>query len=165
MAASNPTGAKAADRELIIERIFDAPRDVVFKAWTDPEHLARWWGPNGCTLAVCETDFRPGGGWRFCMRLPDGFEEWQEGVYREIVEPERIVFTYSFPKGSRGFTEESAGKPGHQTIVTVNFSDHGGKTKLTLHQAVFETAAVRDDHVRGWNEALDHLASYVANRR
>src|SRR6266852_1692974 len=58
---------RAADRELIIERIFDAPRDVVFKAWTDPEDLARWWGPNGCTLAVCETDFRPGGGWRFCM--------------------------------------------------------------------------------------------------
>jgi uncharacterized protein YndB with AHSA1/START domain len=96
------------------------------------------------------------------MSTPGG-DEWQEGVYREIVEPERLVFSYSFPKGSGGFTEDSKSKPGHQTIVTVNFYDHDGKTRLTVHQAVFENNAVRDDHIRGWNEALDHLADYVVS--
>jgi uncharacterized protein YndB with AHSA1/START domain len=160
MAARNSAEA-SADRELLITRVFDAPRPLVFKAWSKPEHLMRWWGPHGCALTVCETDFRPGGSWRFCMRGPGGGEEWQQGVYREIVEPERLVFTYSFPSGSRGFTEDAKGKPGHETIVTVNFYDDDGKTRLTVHQAVFENNTVRDDHIRGWNEALDHLAAYV----
>jgi uncharacterized protein YndB with AHSA1/START domain len=74
------------------------------------------------------------------------------------------VFSYSFPKGSRGFTPEAAEKAGHQTTVTVNFADHeGNKTKLTIRQTNFDTVAVRDDHVRGWNEALDHLADYVVS--
>lgn len=154
MAARNSAESKSTERELVIERIFDAPRPLVFKAWTEPERLMRWWGPHGFTTISCKMDVRAAGAWRFCMRSPEGIEQWQQGVYREIVEPERLVFTYAF--------EDAAGKPGHQTLVTVNFSDHGGKTKLTLHQAVFETVAVRDDHVRGWNEALDHLASYVS---
>jgi len=156
--------AESTGPELVITRIFDAPRRIVFKAWSQPEHLMRWWGPHGYTCPVCEMDFKVGGTWRFCMRSSDGIDEWQEGVYREIVEPERIVFTYSFPKGSRGFSEESAGKPGHQTTVTVVFADHNGnKTKLTVRQTNFESVAVRDDHVRGWNEALDHLANYVVS--
>lgn len=163
MAKNSAENDATKDRELLITRIFDAPRELVFKAWSKPEHLMRWWGPHGCKLTVCETDFRPGGGWRFCMRQPGGIDEWQQGEYREIVEPERLVFTYSFPQGSGGFTEDSKGKPGHQTIVTVNFYDHGGKTRLTVHQAIFENNAVRDDHIRGWNEALDHLADYVVS--
>lgn len=156
--------AESTAPELVITRIFDAPRAIVFKAWSQPEHLMRWWGPHGFTCPVCEMDFRVGGRWRFCMRSPEGTDEWQQGVYREIVEPERIVFTYSFPQGSRGFTEESASKPGHQTTVTVNFADHNGnKTKLTVRQTNFESVAVRDDHVRGWNESLDHLANYVVS--
>ncbi len=159
MAARSSAEPDATDRELLITRIFDAPRHLVFKAWTEPERLMRWWGPHGFTTTSCKMDVRPAGVWRFCMRSPDGIEQWQQGVYREIVEPERLVFTYAF--------EDASGKPGHQTLVTVNFSDYDGKnnlkkTRLTVRQAVFETVAVRNDHVRGWNEALDHLATYVA---
>jgi len=154
MAGGNKTVVGPADRVLLITRVFDAPRHLVFKAWTDPEHLMRWWGPHGFTTLSCTMDARPGGTWRLCMRSPEGDEHRQQGVYREVVEPERLVFTYAF--------EDATGKPGHETLVTVSFADHGGKTMLTVNQAVFETVAVRDDHVRGWGEALDHLAEYVA---
>jgi uncharacterized protein YndB with AHSA1/START domain len=152
--AARSNSAADTGRELVIERIFDAPRRLVFKAWTEPERLMRWWGPHGFTIVSCKMDARAGGAWRVCMRSPDGVEDRQQGVYREIVEPERLVFSYAF--------EDEAGQPGHQMIVTVSFSDYEGKTKVTLHQAVFETVAVRDDHIRGWNEALDHLVAYLA---
>lgn len=151
-ARSNPL-MESANREVVITRVFDAPRSLVFKAWTDPEHRMRWWGPHGFTTSSCKMDLRAGGAWRICMRGPDGHEDRQQGVFREIVEPERLVFSYAF--------EDEAGKPGHETVVTVTFADLGAKTQLTIHHAVFETVAVRDDHVRGWNEALDHLAQYV----
>jgi uncharacterized protein YndB with AHSA1/START domain len=76
MAARSSAESASTDRELTITRIFDAPRELVFKAWSKPEHLMRWWGPHGCKLTVCETDFRPGGTWRFCMLGPRGVEEW-----------------------------------------------------------------------------------------
>ncbi len=141
-------------RELTIKRIFDAPRHLVFKAWTDPVQVAKWWGPHGFTVVSCEMDVRVAGAWRLRMRSPDGVEDRQVGAYREVVEPERLVFSYAF--------EDEAGKPGHQSIVTVTFADLDGKTAMTLHQAIFESVAVRDDHVRGWGEAIDHLAEYVA---
>jgi len=152
-ARSNPS-IESANREVVIKRVFDAPRSIVFKAWTDPEHLVRWWGPHGFTIELCKMDLRAGGAWRICMRSPDGVLDRQQGMFREIVENERLVFTYAF--------EDATGKPGHQTIVTVTFTDLGRKTELTVHQAVFESVAMRDDHVRGWGEALDHLAEYVA---
>src|SRR3981081_2563312 len=80
------------DREVVITRVFDAPRALVFRAWTDPQHLARWWGPQGFSNPVCETDVRIGGAWRIVMRGPDGAEYPGGGVYREIVVPERLVF-------------------------------------------------------------------------
>jgi uncharacterized protein YndB with AHSA1/START domain len=146
---------ESADRELRITRILNAPRHLVWKAWTDPERLMRWWGPRGFRTRVAAMDVRSGGGWRFHMLSPEGIEEWQQGVYREIVEPERLVFSYAF--------EDETGKPGHETLVTVTFTDLGGKTRLTLHHAVFETVAVCDDHVRGWTESLDRLAVCAAN--
>jgi uncharacterized protein YndB with AHSA1/START domain len=154
MAVRNSAAGDSIERTLVIERVFDAPRTQVFNAWTDPERLMQWWGPHGFTMRVSKMDLRSGGSWRFCMRSADGIEEWQQGVYREIIEPVRLVFTYAF--------EDMTGKPGHETLVTVTFADHGGKTKLTVHHAAFETVAVRDDHVRGWSEALDHLAGLVA---
>jgi uncharacterized protein YndB with AHSA1/START domain len=154
MAARSSAATDPAERELVITRIFDAPRHLVFKAWTEPEHFRRWWGPKGFTNPVCEMDVRPGGAYRFCTRSPEGRDYWVHGVYREIVEPERLVFTYA--------VQDVAGKPGHQMLVTVSFSDHDGKTRLTMHQALFETVADRDDHVRGWNEVLDHLVEYLA---
>ncbi|MGO9607663.1 MAG: SRPBCC domain-containing protein [Candidatus Binataceae bacterium] len=149
------TVSEPADRVVVITRVFDAPRSLVFKAWTQPDHLKRWWGPRGHTTVSARMDLRAGGPWRIGMRAPDGTYEWQQGVFREIVEQERLVFTYAF--------EDAAGKPGHETIVTVTFADEGGKTRLTVHQAVFETVAVHNDHVRGWGEALDRLAEYTAS--
>ena len=153
MAAKNSAATESAERELVIMRVFDAPRRLVFKAWTEPEHLVRWWGPHGFTTPSCTTDVRSGGAWRFCMRSPEGTDHWQQGVYREIVEPERLVFTYAF--------EDATGKPGHETLVTVTFIEHGGKTKLTMHQAIFESVTVRDEHMRGWTETLARLVAYL----
>ena len=149
-----PAGASAAERELVITRILDAPRELVFKAWTEPDRAIRWWGPRGFTTAHYELDFRPDGAYRVCMRSPEGTEHWQRGVCREVVEPERLVFTYAW--------EDSEGTPGHETVVTVTLAEFGAKTKLTLHQAVFETVTARDLHQGGWASALEWLAEYLA---
>ena len=148
------SAATEAARELTITRLFDAPRALVFKAWTTPEHLTRWWGPHGANVTHCEMDLRVGGGWHIRMRgAPHGGEDRQRGVIRELVVPERLVFTYAF--------EDAAGNRGHETLVTVLFADEGAKTRLTLHQAVFDTDKAVADHVWGWGQALDDFAEYV----
>ncbi len=86
----------SADRELVITRVFDAPRDLIWKAWAEAERLMHWWGPKGSTIRVGTFDFRPGGVFHYCMQSPEGFETWGKFVYREIVAPERIVFINSF---------------------------------------------------------------------
>ena len=154
MALENRLAEEPSERTLVITRIFDAPRSLVFNAWTEPAHRMRWWGLKGFTVTSCEMDLRPGGAWRLSMRSPEGREDRQVGNFREIVPPERLVFTYAF--------EGAAGNLGHETLVTVTFAEHEGKTKLTVNQAVFETLAVRNDHVRGWGEALDRLAEFAA---
>jgi uncharacterized protein YndB with AHSA1/START domain len=146
---------EATERELVVTRILDAPRALVFKAWTEPDRAARWWGPQGFVTLYCKMDARPGGTFRVCMRSPEGTEYWKRGVYREVVEPERLVFNFAW--------EDADGKPGHETVVTVTFAEHGAKTKLTLHQGVFETVAARDSHEGGWTSTLQRLADYVAN--
>jgi uncharacterized protein YndB with AHSA1/START domain len=153
--ATNPSAAANArdEHELVIVRVFDAPRELVFKAWTEPARSARWWGPQGFVLAACEADVRPGGAWRRCLRAPDGAELWKRGVYREIVEPKRLVFTYA--------DEDTAGNPGRETLVTVTFADLGGKTRLTLHQAGFATGVSRDAHQTGWASCLDRFAEHL----
>jgi len=92
LSAGSSGTAESAERVLVIERIFDAPPSLVFKAWTDPQHLVHWFGPRGFTLPSCELDLRPGGAWRSCMLSGEGREHWVRGVFREIVEPERIVY-------------------------------------------------------------------------
>ena len=154
MAATTSTAPKAAERELVITRVFDAPPHLVFKAWTEPERLVRWWGPQGFTTPSCTMDVRPGGAFRFCMRSPEGIDHWLQGVYREIVEPERLVCTWAW--------EDAEGTPGHETLLTVSFAAHGAKTRLTLRQAVFETVTARDAHQSGWSGGLDRLAEYLA---
>ena len=144
----------ASGRELCITRIIDAPRALLFRLWTDPQHVARWWGPQGFTTIHCDMDIRVGGAFRFGMRSPHGSEHWKVGVYREIVEPERIVFTFSW--------EGPDGTPGHELQTTVTFADHGTKTKLRLHQAVFETMERCDDHRAGWTSCLERFAEYAA---
>jgi len=105
----------------------------------------------------CDMDIRPGGTFRVCMRSPAGDEHWKQGTYREVVEPERLVFTFAW--------EDAEGSPGHQTVVTVTFAEHGDRTELTLHQAVFETVERRHEHQRGWTSTLQHFAEYLAENR
>src|SRR5271166_4349847 len=155
MAAIIGAASTLVDRELVITRIFDAPRELVFKAWTEPERAVRWWGPQGFTTAYCEMDIRPGGIYRVCMRSPEGTEHRQRGVCREIVAPERIVFTFAW--------EDADGKPGHELLTTVTFAEHGTGTKLTLHQAVFQTAEACQSHRGGWTSCLERFADYITN--
>jgi uncharacterized protein YndB with AHSA1/START domain len=147
--------AAAGARELVISRIFDAPRRLMFEAWTDPAHLARWWGPHGFTIISCEAEVRPGGAWRRTMRAPEGKVIRKHGVYREITAPERLVFTY--------VSDDAAGNSGPETLVTVTFADHGGKTRLTLRQTLFESVAERDAHRDGWTSCLGRFAEYLAS--
>jgi len=153
MAARSNAATESAERVLVIERVFDAPRDLVFRAWTEPRHLVHWYGPRGFTVPSYMLDLQPGGAWRSCMLSPEGREYWVRGVFREIVEPERLVFTYAH--------ENEDGVRGHETLVTVTFVDHGEKTQLTLHQAIFESIKDRDAHQGGWRSALDCLTEYL----
>jgi uncharacterized protein YndB with AHSA1/START domain len=149
------------EQELVIERVFDAPLELVWKAWTEPEHMMRWWGPKGYTAPACEIDFRVGGKYLNCMRSPEGQDYWSTGVYREIVPLERIVATDSFadehgnvvPATHYGMTAEMP----LEMLVTVTFEDLVGKTKLTLCHAGLP-AEMRTDAGQGWSESLDKLA-------
>jgi len=155
MAATTNAAATAAQRELVITRIFDAPRKTVYNAWADPEQMVKWLGPKGFTSKIIKMDARPGGAYRFYMRDPQGGDHWQQGVFREIVEFERIVQTYAWA--------DAAGNPtGPETLLTVTFEDLGAKTRLTLHQAVFESVTARDMHRGGWTSALDRLEEVLA---
>lgn len=140
---------------LVLTRTLDAPRSLVFQAWTRPEHLARWWGPNNFTLPTCEVDFRVGGAYRFCMRAPDGSDHWVWGEYREIVAPERLVFTWH-REDEEGLRKDSA------NLVTVTFAEHAGRTLLTLQHTRFQTVTDRDDHQGGWTQCLDRIVALLA---
>jgi len=136
--------------EMILTRVFDAPRELMWKLWTEPEHIRKWWGPKGFTLPGCEMDFRPGGTYRFVMRGPDGQDNPFHGAYREIVRPERIVFT--------AILEDL---PGQELVTTVTFAEEGGKTKLTVRQTTPPGEAGRGQN-QGWSETLARLADLVA---
>jgi uncharacterized protein YndB with AHSA1/START domain len=152
--AATTDAAIPAERELTITRVLEAPRSLVFKVWTQPEHLVRWWGPKDFTAPFCDIELRPGGAWRACIRSPEGTDLWMRGVYREVVAPERLVFTFAW---------EEDGEPGHQTLVSVTFAEQGGKTLLIFHQAAFESVESRDYHHGGWSECFDRLEDYLAH--
>ena len=145
------TAGDTSDREIVATRVFDAPRALVFKAWTDPKHLAHWWGPNGFSITTYEMEFKPGGVWRFVMHGPDGRDYQNENVYVEIVEPERLVYRH-------------VPEPRHETTVT--FAEDVGKTRLTARM-VFETAALRDKTIKavgaveGLKQTLARLGEHV----
>ena len=140
------------DTELVINRTFDAPRDLVWKAWT--ERMDQWSAPRGFTIPVSEGDLRPGGAWRACMRTPDGKDLWLGGVYREIVEPERLVFTHAW--------NNESGQPGPETLVTVTFAERNGKTDMHFTQTGFTSDESREGHNGGWNESFDKLEEMLA---
>jgi uncharacterized protein YndB with AHSA1/START domain len=151
--AASTSAVATAERELVISRRFDAPRQLVWRAWTQAERAALWWGPQGHTTIACAMDVRPGGAWRRDMRAADGSRYCKHGIYREVVEPERLVFTY--------VTEDATGVPDQETLVTVTFAERGGKTELTLRHALFETVAARVSHQGGWTSCLERFAAYL----
>ena len=138
-----------AGLELRIERIIRAPRERVFRAWTDPKQAVQWWGPKSYPATFLEMDVRVGGRWVGKLRsVADGTVLSHHGVFREIVPPSLISFTFQW---------DAEGERGMETLVTLTFEDLGGSTRFTLHQAPFITAAERDGHIEGWNSALDRL--------
>ncbi len=143
------------DREIVMTRVFDAPRNLVFDAFSKPELLKRWFGPRGWSLVVCEVDFKVGGKWRFVLRGPDGREMGMRGVYREIAPPERTVHLEMFDD-----------YPG-ESIVTAVFVEQNGKTTMTA-TVLYESQVIRDAVIKsgmehGAAECYDKLAEYLAS--
>lgn len=147
--------------DLLITRVFDAPREAVWKAWTDPKHFMRWWGPEGYTAPACEIDLRVGGKYLFCMRSPEGQDYWSTGVYRGIVPLERIAFTDSFADEKGNVVSASHyGMEGEwplELLVTVTFEDDDGKTIMTLQHAGIPSGMLSDCEA-GWSGSFDKLA-------
>lgn len=157
------------EQELVITRILDAPRELVWKAWTEPERVKRWWGPKGFTTPFCKIDLRVGGVFHYCMRSPEGKDYWNTGVYREIIETEQVVCTDSFadeegnvvPASHYGMSPDFP----LEMLVTVTFEEygeqHGGKTKLTLQHVGIPSGPDRESAQQGWNESFNKLAEVV----
>lgn len=140
--------------KITLTRTFDAPRALVYDAWTKPEHLVRWSMPHGFTIAACDGELRVGGTWRTEMVMPTGEACPLRGEYREIVPGERLVFTHVWG--------ESDGAPEHETLVTVTFADEAGGTRVTLEQTHFKSEESRDGHADGWSQCLDRLTELLA---
>lgn len=157
-----------SDREIVITRLIDAPRELVLEAWTDPERLIQWHAPRGCTLHLAKMDARPGGEFHSSIRSPEGHECWCKGIYREIVVPERLVFTMAVADQEGNLIDPvRAGMDPDwpaETIVTVTLAEHQGKTMLTLHQTVRESLAKRTGAYPSWLEMLDRLGEVLANK-
>jgi uncharacterized protein YndB with AHSA1/START domain len=156
---------RTTDPTLVLTRVFNAPQEMVFKAWTQPEHVMQWWGPKDFTCPVCEIDLRPGGVYFNCMRSPEGRDFWSRGIYREIVQPRRIVCRDSFAdeKGNKVSPQQygmSSEWP-EETLITLTFNEHDGKTRIMLHHSPIKPGSERDMCRQGWNESLDKLADYL----
>jgi uncharacterized protein YndB with AHSA1/START domain len=150
----SPRTASRQVGELLLTRVFHAPRGRVFRAWTDPGRLAQWWGPKGFSSPECELDPRPGGAIRILMRGPDGTEVPVAGVFREVMEPEDLVFVSTAYEDARGY-------PRLEVLYTVTFAERNGDTTLTLDarilQAAPELAAAVAGMEQGWRESLGRL--------
>jgi len=155
----------AEKNELVITRIFDAPRERVWKAWSEPEQMMKWWGPKVFTAPVCKMDFRAGGKYLFCMRSPEGKEYWSTGIFKEIVPFEKIVWTDSFadekgnpvPGSHYGMEEDF---PLEMTVI-ITFEDDNGKTKMTLRHIGMPAGDMSKMAGQGWNESFDKLAAIL----
>jgi len=147
-----------SDREIMMTRVFDAPRRLVFEAHSTCEHVKHWWGPRGFTLVSCTMDFRPGGAWRYVQRKANGTEYAFRGEFREIVPPERIVWTFEFE-----------GMPGDVAVETMTFVEQDGKTILTTRSLASSReardAVLQSGMEQGAAETWDRLAEYVATMK
>lgn len=144
--------------EVVVTRLLDAPRELVFQAWTDVEKLKQWWGPHHFTNPVCEIDLRPGGAILIHMRSPDGTVYPMTGMFQAIVAPERLVFT--------SIAQDPAGNPLFDVLNTVTFVEVGGKTQLTVQASASNVTKDAAPYLagmeQGWQQSLERLASLVA---
>jgi uncharacterized protein YndB with AHSA1/START domain len=151
------TFATPSDTEIVMTRVVDAPRSLVFEAWTRPEHVRNWMlGPEGWTMPVCEIDLRPGGEWHFVWRKADGSEMEMRGEYREVAPPERVVST------------ERWGPDWPETVNTLLLTEEGGKTTITQRMK-YPTKEARDAALQtgmkeGASQSFDRLAEYLSSK-
>jgi uncharacterized protein YndB with AHSA1/START domain len=157
MNAAGQSAASTADREIVLARTFDAPRELVFDAWTDPKQIVQWWGPTGFTTTTDEMDVKPGGVWRFVMHGPDGTDYKNKIIFIEVVRPERLIYRHA------GDAEIDPVR----FHVTVTFAAQGSKTRLTM-ASIFETAEERNrvvekyGAIEGGKQTLGRLAEHLA---
>lgn len=146
-----------SERTVDITRVFDAPRERVFAAWTKAEHLARWFGPKGFTIHSCEADPRPGGVFRFVMRSPDGKDYGVRGSYREVVAPERLVIDCT--------ADDDKGIARLEEVINVTFTERAGKTTLTVRATASgpsaEAARMLEGMPKGWAQTVDRLGAHL----
>ncbi len=145
------------ERVLVIERVFNAPRELVWDAFTKPEHLRNWMGPRHHPAVQFDADVRPGGKWRGCLRALDGSRDlWQGGMFHEVERPERLVYTFQWDKHD----EQDAT---FETLITITFEEiDDDETLMKFHQATFNTESNRNGHNEGWNSAFDRLDDLLA---
>jgi uncharacterized protein YndB with AHSA1/START domain len=166
--------ASAADREFMISRVFDAPRALVWKAWTERDGLMQWFGPKGFTIAVATLDLRPGGVFHYCMRSADGHEMWGRFVYREIVPMERIVWVNSFSDEKGGLTRPPFSEAWPvEMLSTATLTERDGKTTVTIRWAplnateeerkTFDTN--HESMKMGWGGTFEQLGEYLAKAK
>jgi uncharacterized protein YndB with AHSA1/START domain len=149
----------AADREIVITRIVDAPRELVWQAWTEPQRIAQWWGPDGFRTTIHEMNVTVGGVWRYIMHGPDGTDYPNRIVYREIVKPQRLVYDHS----------DDSPNPSIRFLATVTFEDLGGRTRITLHSLFgtpeARTAVVKFGAIEGGEQTLARLAEHLVGMK
>lgn len=153
MTVKNESTAVTANRELGISRLLNAPRELVWEVWTNPEHIKHWWGPSGFTNTISEMSVMPGGVWEFIMHGPDGTDYKNKHIYKEVVKPERLVLEHV---------------TGPKFLMTVTFEAQGNKTLVTMH-SVFESAGQLEEVIRvfkadvGMKQNVDRMEDYVNN--
>jgi uncharacterized protein YndB with AHSA1/START domain len=161
----------AQDKHFVISRVFDAPRDIVWRAHTQREHLKHWWGPKGFTVTHCKIDLRPGGLFHYCLAMPNGDEMWGKWVFREIAPPEKLVFISSFSDAAGGTSRHIMKEVWPLEILsTLSFAEEGGKTRVTVdwvpHNASAEEREAFDEFHHsmrgGWTGTFEQLEAYLA---
>jgi uncharacterized protein YndB with AHSA1/START domain len=169
------TQTVAPGREFVISRVFDAPRDLVWKCFTDPEHMKQWWGPKGAKIVKSEMDLRVGGTYHYGMQMPDGSVMWGKQVYREITPKDRLVFINSFSDENGGLTRHPMAPTWPIEMMSIfTFEDQpGNKTKFTVrwwpHNAGDEERKTFDaghaSMTQGWSGTMEQLEAYLANTK
>ncbi|UOQ43752.1 SRPBCC domain-containing protein [Halobacillus salinarum] len=164
MAKNHESGniiTNVGEKDFTLERVFDAPRDLVFKAFTDPEHVSQWWAPAGFTMPVCTIDLQPGGIWHYCFESPEGERHWSRSVYKEIIEPEKIVYTSTLSDEKANPVES----PLPEHLATVTFVENNGKTKLTVNiqlPSVLDLKATMDmGMMEGLKQTINNLEEHL----